>query len=814
MEVAMKRKYQDLIVDFPLELQYIKDVGLESGYSEHPMFWFKAVVPEEKADEYIGKITEDTSVKVTYMNRKKKETRVLFAGYAVKTRLTSEDGFFVLYVKALAHTAKLDVEKKSRSFFKKKITYHEIIQAIGKDYPNCEIIENIPSNRKTDMPILQYKETDWEFLKRIASMFEAVVTPDCTKNYPYITLGVPKRLGKAKNVKIEEQITIRDIKECYEDFYEEMTAFSVLKIMKKEKEEKKKEKEKKKAKNVLKQGELADFNQPKDNKKAAIGTVQDTFLLREELKERKEMAENTKNSIQAMIDSGELDISSLGYSNKEMDELIFNALTSLTTKDNNNTKEKIPDVSTEKGKQAAESQMEELNHTMLAVRATKYVPLGKRMKVDGSELTVTHVEMYVKAEQIYYEYILRWADSITARYHDNPALAGISLIGTIKERIGNTVSLNLEIDKDDGYDNGGEDYFFTYALESKDYYCMPVKGAKVHLYFQTGKEWEAIAIHSLRGIEAGGEREYKISNPDNRSFSNPTGCSIDLTPSGISMTPDDGNTVEMKLEKNGDISLEAKNITLTGKDIQLGRGTTAEGEEILCKNFSMKAGEKFLINRCQEDAEGAIVPIEDHLIGMAKVVQLYTPLKIYHNTTGLGKAPAVSYDETELRDREEKEAEKHNDQIRDVLIAREQDAKSRFGTGLIMAVVGAALIAGTGGLAVGLVGAGMCAFATMEMSDGLQIKKLANEGDWETDPVNIMKEVMGEELYTIVKNGFCIAGSIILGGGGVLLMGGMSTAVSLAFDLSDGHLDASWMDVVLCQVLVQIKSGKFFNSVS
>lgn len=40
------------------------------------------------------------------------------------------------------------------------------------------------------------------------------------------------------------------------------------------------------------------------------------------------------------------------------------------------------------------------------------------------------------------------------------------------------VSLALEIDEDDGYEDGKKDYFFTYAIESKDYYCMPVAGQK------------------------------------------------------------------------------------------------------------------------------------------------------------------------------------------------------------------------------------------------------------------------------------------------------------------------------------------------
>lgn len=149
------------------------------------------------------------------------------------------------------------------------------------------------------------------------------------------------------------------------------------------------------------------------------------------------------------------------------------------------------------------------------------------------------------------------------------------------------VSLALEIDEDDGCEDGKEDYFFTYAIESKDYCCMSVAEAKVHLYFQTGKEWDAIAVHSLRGIETGGERENKISNPDNRSLSNITGCSIDLTPAGISMTPDGGNTVELKLGKDGSIDMRAKDFTLTGKNIDLGKGTSPEGEAVIAKMFSM-----------------------------------------------------------------------------------------------------------------------------------------------------------------------------------------------------------------------------------
>ena len=43
-------------------------------------------------------------------------------------------------------------------------------------------------------------------------------------------LEIPKGEAKAKNIEWEEQTVIRDLKKCYEDYYEEMSVFSVLSI--------------------------------------------------------------------------------------------------------------------------------------------------------------------------------------------------------------------------------------------------------------------------------------------------------------------------------------------------------------------------------------------------------------------------------------------------------------------------------------------------------------------------------------------------------------------------------------------------------
>ena len=80
----MKSIYQDLTIHFPFALSYVKDLGMETTNKAHPSFWFEAVIPEEKAEQYVYDITGETSLKVTYENKKKQEERTLFCGLVSK----------------------------------------------------------------------------------------------------------------------------------------------------------------------------------------------------------------------------------------------------------------------------------------------------------------------------------------------------------------------------------------------------------------------------------------------------------------------------------------------------------------------------------------------------------------------------------------------------------------------------------------------------------------------------------------------------------------------------------------------------------
>lgn len=199
-------------------------------------------------------------------------------------------------------------------------------------------------------------------------------------------------------------------------------------------------------------------------------------------------------------------------------------------------------------------------------------------------------------------------------------------------------AIDLEIDRDDGcWDSGKEDYYFPYAIESKAYYCMPVLGAQVHLYFPTGKEWEVVAVNSLRNTSIGGmtasKPKYanKTENPDEKSLSNTAGASINLTPDEIKLTRNEEEEVQIQLESAGEVIIKGNNLNCQSEQLNLGINRLSEKSyEERCKTIEL-LGEKILISLG-----------EDHLLGIEEMIQLISPGIVTYRTFGSMK-PLICY---------------------------------------------------------------------------------------------------------------------------------------------------------------------------
>ena len=91
----------------------------------------------------------------------------------------------------MSGTILLDQKKSNRVFQKKVQTYMGIASAVTADTDHCACI--LPgSDMRTGGTLIQYQETDWRFLKRMASKLGLPLVPDTSYYYPRFYLGLPE----------------------------------------------------------------------------------------------------------------------------------------------------------------------------------------------------------------------------------------------------------------------------------------------------------------------------------------------------------------------------------------------------------------------------------------------------------------------------------------------------------------------------------------------------------------------------------------------------------------------------------------------
>ncbi|GJM74468.1 hypothetical protein HMSSN036_66840 [Paenibacillus macerans] len=76
--------------------------------------------------------------------------------------------------------------------------YREVVDEVLSPYRH-QLQENaFDTSRSIGKLLLQYEETDWEFLERVASHAGAVLTPDVAGHEARIWIGAPGRNGAAE----------------------------------------------------------------------------------------------------------------------------------------------------------------------------------------------------------------------------------------------------------------------------------------------------------------------------------------------------------------------------------------------------------------------------------------------------------------------------------------------------------------------------------------------------------------------------------------------------------------------------------------
>lgn len=162
----------------PYEFEKIINLKIVRKLNEHGSLYISGIISEEIADKYVELADGEESIRVSLKDDAGNIIDV-FYGVVTNIGITSENNVRKLEVEALSKTFLMDIKKKSRTFQNKSITYRNVIDTINSDYKGIQIMDRITETSNIDTFVVQYEETDWEFVKRLVSYFNSWVVPEC-----------------------------------------------------------------------------------------------------------------------------------------------------------------------------------------------------------------------------------------------------------------------------------------------------------------------------------------------------------------------------------------------------------------------------------------------------------------------------------------------------------------------------------------------------------------------------------------------------------------------------------------------------------
>ena len=181
-----------------LEIYGFDFIDIQEFYSElkpnkHGRATIGGTISGAKKEEYLssgGKLTQ--IIAKTYEGN----SIVLFCGIITSCNIKSNGDVHYMTLGLMTQSILMDGKEHIRTFQNTGVSYRDIIDIIIESYNNSAYIMTSGDDKKTQGFMCQYKETDWEYLKRLAFSANTVIYPDYSVEGVKFFIGLPCRQEK------------------------------------------------------------------------------------------------------------------------------------------------------------------------------------------------------------------------------------------------------------------------------------------------------------------------------------------------------------------------------------------------------------------------------------------------------------------------------------------------------------------------------------------------------------------------------------------------------------------------------------------
>ncbi|HEX3075528.1 MAG TPA: hypothetical protein VHQ24_01530, partial [Lachnospiraceae bacterium] len=176
----------------------LAEVSLLQSFGSHGCLtatvWLR---PDKEWDEN-SKQWEDMPISLIPTGR---DWEPLFSGIVTSSCFLHIGGRSAVKLEAYSYTILLDRNYWNRSCQQESITYDSLLRSMLAPYQASYIWHRSGHTAQVGRFLMQYRESDWEFLRRIASLHGHPIIPEIRYSGAKIYIGLPER--KAKSLKAE-----------------------------------------------------------------------------------------------------------------------------------------------------------------------------------------------------------------------------------------------------------------------------------------------------------------------------------------------------------------------------------------------------------------------------------------------------------------------------------------------------------------------------------------------------------------------------------------------------------------------------------
>lgn len=190
--------YENLKLHIPYDIVNIQRLYFIAEINNHHLLNIDVIIENENVSKYLNERIEGKVVNI--LNQ---DDTPIFIGKIIGLEIEYIRQVSYLKLKCSSYSHDLDIKRSSHAYINLAQTYKNIILETISKYNKSSFKDNVTNDKASNQLILQYKETDWAFIKRLATHFNTVLIVDSSSELIRFHFGIDK---EAKQLKLVNNI--------------------------------------------------------------------------------------------------------------------------------------------------------------------------------------------------------------------------------------------------------------------------------------------------------------------------------------------------------------------------------------------------------------------------------------------------------------------------------------------------------------------------------------------------------------------------------------------------------------------------------